>query len=186
MKTKNVYYPELKSPILRLNKIYASQIHHFELDTKTEWINEILRPHSLASEEHPSTFKVQFNLRRLEKEDLGDPVAIEGELHAVFWTECIRCLTPVQQVIEADINSAFIPADKESDPEIEDQETLYADESELDIYLFNGQDINIKELFDEIIQIHIDPFPLHAEDCQGLCQFCGVDLNHEKCHCPAK
>src|SRR3989339_97933 len=39
------------------------------------------------------------------------------------------------------------------------------------------------DLINEQLFLNIPQFPLHDENCRGLCPICGTNLNHDSCSC---
>ncbi len=119
--------------------------------------------------------------------DLVGAVAVEGRLQTAgdaeyLWrgriqasvaAECRRCLTDVQQVIDAGVDVLF-----SSDPDAEDDPSVYPlpeDATQVDV----GQAVR------EELALAAEPFVLCREDCAGLCPKCGADLNAGACNCAA-
>lgn len=184
---KNIYNPELLSPILKLHKVFPNQIYHYDVNEETEWLGTFIQ--SLSKDEDSSsspTFQAKFTLKRLNSNKLNHPVACEGFINYHINDECVRCLAPVSQTEEVGFKFVFIPKEFEENEEIEDQEHLYSEGQDWEIVIMEGQNIDFQDVFNELIQISVDPFPLHDENCKGLCQDCGTNLNLKACNCASK
>lgn len=100
-------------------------------------------------------------------------VLIEGEALVVLNIPCSRCLTPVRTVFEIHVNRKLDFNDSD-DKRIEDlDETNFVNGYNLDIDIL---------IYDEIL---ID-FPMKVlcdENCKGICNVCGRNLNEGKCEC---
>jgi uncharacterized protein len=81
---------------------------------------------------------------------------------------CVRCLEPVVQEIDLDINETYL-LNSEDDP---DQEDVFALESDV---------LDVTDIVRQNLLVEVDEFPLCREDCKGLCPVCGANLNETTC-----
>ncbi len=103
---------------------------------------------------------------RLESVHEGILVTVSGD--AVADTECSRCLEPMQEEIEIELQELFHYQPKEEDDFAIEQDRVDLEQALIDAVVPN---LPIK--------------PLCSEDCPGLCADCGEKLdvgvhNHEK------
>jgi len=84
-------------------------------------------------------------------------------------TVCSRCLKPVRVPKHQFICRAFADS--------------LQDEENDDIYLVEGDTVDVDEIISEAIVLEMDSVVLCSEDCKGLCPQCGADLNMTKCSC---
>lgn len=103
---------------------------------------------------------------RLESVHEGILVTVSGD--AVADTECSRCLEPMQEKIEIELQELFHYQPKEEDDFAIEQDRVDLEQALIDAVVPN---LPIK--------------PLCSEDCPGLCADCGEKLdvgvhNHEK------
>ena len=123
----------------------------------------------------PGTFT--GTVRALLVLDRHDPyLQFEFDLSATVRLECDRCLAPYEFELEVKTPMLYVmgrsPADSPDDPEI--------------VYLPAGAaDVDITNDLRDFILLAIPSRRLCSEDCKGLCPSCGVDLNEQKCACPA-
>ena len=107
-------------------------------------------------------------------ENTGNRVLkIQGSLRMVVSIPCARCLTEVPTVVEVDF-------EKEADMKQTEQERINAlDESDF----LNGYNLDVDQLvYGEALLVWPSRV-LCKEDCKGLCNVCGCDLNKETCNC---
>lgn len=85
---------------------------------------------------------------------------------------CARCLEEELVSIEYLIQGFLVNEDFDEDS-FEDYDAFIIDKNELDLIDIIGQtlDFNLPSMI------------LCSEDCKGLCQGCGVNLNKENCSC---
>lgn len=89
---------------------------------------------------------------------------LKGNLELV----CSRCLDTFIYPIDIDIEERFTNND--------------GNKSE-DVIYVNGDDIDVTEIVENAIISSLPIKRLCKEDCKGLCQTCGANLNNETCKC---
>ncbi len=109
----------------------------------------------------------------------GELVCFRGEIAALIILTCARCLKYFNSLIQTGIQVDFLP--KENKPEAEEIEL---ETSDLDIYYYDNQSINLFEPVRDQLIISIPIKPLCNVNCNGLCPRCGQNLNEKKCKCP--
>ncbi|MGM9977608.1 MAG: YceD family protein [Clostridium sp.] len=89
---------------------------------------------------------------------------LKGNLELI----CSRCLDTFIYPIDIDIEERFT-----SNETLEDEEVI----------LVNSDVIDITEIVEKAIISTLPIKRLCKEDCKGLCQSCGANLNKEECSC---
>ncbi|MCA9975450.1 MAG: DUF177 domain-containing protein [Anaerolineales bacterium] len=106
---------------------------------------------------------------QIEATRTSEGIYIAGVLHSAIELECVRCLTPFLHPITFEIGDLFYYPPHTAPPgEFVIAETGFVDLAPL-----------VREL--SLLEI-----PMHAlckEDCLGLCQECGQNLNEGDCGC---
>ena len=98
---------------------------------------------------------------------------IRGSLDLHLEIPCDRCLDPVDVHIEADI-------DKDVDMNLSERER----EEALDGQPFiSGHNLDVDRLVCDELIVNMPMKVLCREDCRGICNRCGANLNHGKCDC---
>ena len=103
-------------------------------------------------------------------------VAIDYMIEARFIAECARCGKDTWQTIK--VSGEKYIADKSEEDEKDSGGDFYFTETD-----------GIIELHDFIVEflgIEVPYRYLCSDDCKGLCQKCGKDLNEGECSCPKK
>jgi uncharacterized protein len=94
---------------------------------------------------------------------------------------CARCLEPFSLPLSSQFQLTLKP--KPDSPPTEEVE-LRREDLETDFY--QGEEIDLSPLIQDQVLLTIPPKLVCREDCRGLCQKCGRNLNRETCHCPEK
>ena len=100
-----------------------------------------------------------------------ETVIVRGVARAVIQSPCARCLKPTLTEVEAELEEAFIR---------DTGEALAADE---DQYMYSGHVLELDEAVRTALLLEMPSRVLCKEDCRGLCDQCGADLNTNECSC---
>jgi uncharacterized protein len=108
-------------------------------------------------------------------------VDLEGEIVADLEMDCTRCLQPKVDKLNIPYSVTYIT------PELytEEKEAELSEE-DLQVSIFDGSQIDVKELVREQILLGLPEQNFCREDCKGLCQQCGADRNLIDCKCDEK
>lgn len=119
--------------------------------------------------------------------ELDGPVTIDGRLtaageaqyyfHATFGvsarTECRRCLGPVSVEESFEVNVLFSEDEGMTDASVYN-------------IAENSSELELGEMVREEIVLALPAFVLCKDECAGLCQRCGANLNDGECPCGKK
>ena len=97
----------------------------------------------------------------LRLESVMDGVLVSGVIRAEVTAECGRCLTPVTDTVEADVQELFAYA-----PDAADEETSALD----------GDFLDLEPVVRDALVLSLPLNPLCDDDCAGLCADCGERL----------
>jgi len=100
--------------------------------------------------------------------NLGIGYQFSGSFGAKVSQPCVRCLDPVVEDVEFDVNETYL-LDGQDDP---DQEDVFALDSDV---------LDVSDVVRQHLLIEVTEFPLCSEDCKGLCPDCGANLNSTVC-----
>jgi uncharacterized protein len=108
----------------------------------------------------------------------GPTLLLKGSVDAVLQLQCVRCLKEFSFPLSSTFDLLLQPA-KVSSPEEEKE----LSEEDMESGFFEGGEIHLSEIACEQIFLEIPYQPLCREECRGLCQSCGKDLNLSECQC---
>jgi uncharacterized protein len=106
-------------------------------------------------------------------------VFIKGYFSALINICCSRCLENTKLTIGSDFAYTLIPAKAEASKDFE------LKPEELEISYYSGDFIDLTPVICEQIILQIPIKVLCSEECKGLCQHCGANLNNSSCNCGA-
>jgi len=126
---------------------------------------------------------------RFERVNERDIVA-RGGFEVALRTDCRRCLGAVELRLPVDFELDFVDAERvpvfsagerEDDGEGEVAGTFGPDEA--DQVPYSGKELDLAPIVREQLLLALPMDALCAEDCKGLCQVCGANLNEAACGC---
>ena len=91
-----------------------------------------------------------------------------------YATVCARCAKEVTGEFEMNFERTVVPEGMVEDAEEKEEDFAVAENGKLDI----------DEQLVELLELEFPTRILCREDCKGLCQRCGKDLNEGPCDCP--
>ena len=101
----------------------------------------------------------------------GDGVLVRGSLSATVELECRRCLAPVTERVQDEVDMYFDEIGE--DTEIEGE--VYP--------LPAGAELDLTEAVREQLLLRVPQYALCREACRGFCPSCGKNLNEGECDC---
>jgi uncharacterized protein len=118
--------------------------------------------------------RVEFTLVHRELE-----LHLRGSVDTAFRYQCSRCLKDCSQPIFARFELDYIPNPKDTKPE-EEISLKYAD---MVIGHYDGIRFDVDLMVLEQIELSLPMKFICSEECKGLCQHCGANLNEGTCNC---
>lgn len=103
---------------------------------------------------------------------------LKGRLSGALEIDCDRCLEPQQRPIDIELELEFVP-----DSSFGADNNLELQAEDLNIDGVSGESIDTTEIAREQILLDMPQQFFCREDCQGLCQKCGTNLNETDCGC---
>ncbi|MEG1311070.1 MAG: DUF177 domain-containing protein, partial [Romboutsia sp.] len=120
-----------------------------------------------------------------ESYKLASPISINGKIshtnkglyidvdvNFMIIDHCSRCLEGVEVHIEYSIQGFLVKENFDENSFEED-----------DAFIYDGQVVNLVNLIEQTLDFKLPAQVLCSEDCKGLCQRCGANLNKEACSC---
>ena len=106
---------------------------------------------------------------------------LAGHVSAELALTCSRCVEPFTLPVSGAFDLRFVPRTEnvgEGEREVR--------EDDLSTAFYDAEQIDLRELIIEQLQLALPMKPLCREDCRGLCAQCGTNLNMGACSCSEK
>ena len=137
--------------------------YEFDLDTSDD------KTSYLYGVRFPSPLKVTGDIT-----NTAGYMSMRVSLNADYTAECARCLASVNGSFALDLEKTVAPRSVLST----------VPEEKIDDYaIIDDGFLDIDDLLLQQIEVEFPTKILCKEDCKGLCQRCGINLNHEGCEC---
>jgi uncharacterized protein len=123
----------------------------------------------------PEGSTVEVDLRL---EAVMEGVLVTGTASAVLEGECARCLEPITDEIQVDLQELFVY----DDPDQDSRGQARGDDEDDDVSRLEGDLIDLEPLLRDAVVLALPYQPLCRDDCPGLCTECGARLADDPDH----
>ena len=151
--------------LVNLSDVLSERHTPINTDVELE-LNEV----SIQSENYQITDKQPVHLEVIHQK--GRELTIKGQTRLVIKVPCDRCLKTVSEELELDF-SKDVNLDETDADQTEKDETNYID----------GYYLDVDQLLYNEILIGWPMKILCCNDCKGICNGCGQNLNQGACDC---
>jgi uncharacterized protein len=103
---------------------------------------------------------------------------VRGTLEAKVPMQCVRCLDGYVQELERAFTQILARS-----PRRGEEEEPQLSRVDLDRSLLVGDVLDLRAVLREELILSVPTKPLCREDCRGICQGCGAELNDAECTC---
>jgi len=110
---------------------------------------------------------------RLKLLRIEDGILVQGVLTVALDLECGRCLRPVTQAIDVELDEQFVSS------------LTYKPGDDQVFAIDADHHIDLKPVLHDVVTVSMPIRVLCRPGCQGLCPSCGQDLNEGPCDCQA-
>ena len=107
----------------------------------------------------------------LRLEAVMEGVLVTGTARAALEGECARCLGPITDEYEVDLQELYVYDDKDHDPDEDDEVSMLQDDL-----------LDLEPLLRDAVVLALPFQPLCRPDCPGLCVECGARLADDPDH----
>jgi len=115
----------------------------------------------------------------VEVKKVGSEVLVKGRITTRLSFICSRCLRPFEYNVDSDFDLVYLPEELD-----EIKEELAEDD--LEKFFYYHQQLDLREIILEQLNLSFPLRPLCSEDCEGLCPVCGELIQHGSCACEIK
>jgi uncharacterized protein len=106
----------------------------------------------------------------------GEDLLLNGTVQGVLSGQCARCLETYPFTLSRSFSLVLTPQ-RSLGREVE------LSQDELSASFYSGEQVDLSALVHEQILLALPSVPLCREECRGLCDQCGTNLNRETCEC---
>ncbi len=159
--------------------IYAHEIGEEGLEHEEELSSEDLA----VIAENDVVYKPLGGWLKVKLSRVDDYIRVNGTIEAQVEATCVSCLDTfkVEQKLPLEL---FLSPGEDIDEASADEEEILVEDEKSGIDHYNPEEpIEIGRMAIELLCIALPMHPRCKEDCKGLCQECGANLNHETCNC---
>jgi len=110
---------------------------------------------------------------------IGEDVRIKGRIATRLSFVCSRCLTSFEFPVDSRFDLVFLPEELH---ELKSE----LDEEDLDQLFYTDDQIDIREVILEQLNLTFPAKPLCSEGCEGICAVCGQLRRESNCGCLAQ
>ena len=104
---------------------------------------------------------------RLRLESVMEGVLVSGEVEVPVVGSCARCLEPIEDTLELDVQELFAY----------EGSTTEATSEEDEVRRVEGEHIDLEPMVRDLVVLSLPLAPTCTEDCAGLCVDCGQRLD---------
>jgi len=105
-------------------------------------------------------------------------ISVAGSIKGETEADCTRCLRPIQKPLAIDFDVDYL-----TDGELGSDDDLQLQPGDLDRDELRDYRLDLNQLVREQILLNIPEQIYCTEDCKGLCEKCGGNLNLVNCNC---
>ena len=121
----------------------------------------------------------------------GERIIVEGRIATRLGASCKRCLQEVELSLPVEFRMDLLPrgtasSSSERSGARDDGEAERGGSFDLeaaDREYYDGESIDVWPILREQLLLALPDYPLCGDECKGLCQSCGLDLNTGECGC---
>lgn len=113
----------------------------------------------------------------------NETVFARGTLRGQARVACSRCVGAVELGVNEDFQLTFLPRAQFDDKPAEPDAEIDEDDLDLDLAAHDGTEVNVAPVLRDHVVLSVPYAPLCSDDCKGLCDQCGANLNETTCDC---
>lgn len=107
---------------------------------------------------------------------MGEDVWVKGRVVARLSFVCSRCLSPFEFPVDASFDLVYLPEELEALKE-------ELDEDDIGRMFYQNQQIDLRQVILEQLNLTLPFKPLCSENCEGICAVCGQVRRDGDCAC---
>ncbi|MBU1168396.1 MAG: DUF177 domain-containing protein [Proteobacteria bacterium] len=113
----------------------------------------------------------------------NEVVDVNGQITTTLRMDCGRCLEPFEHTLIRKFKMGFVKSSGTDTAPDEDELDIEIREEDIATEYYLGDVIDLKNMIQEQVVMGLPQHPLCSDNCKGLCQSCGNNLNLSPCSC---
>lgn len=133
----------------------------------------------IAKGEAEFTDTIGIKLSIMPRKDL---IQVDGSVRVRVRITCSRCAENYDAQLRRQFSLSYsrnIPQDLHRD----ETEGIELTAQQIGLILYQGDEIDLRDALAEQVVLALPYKPICRQDCKGLCQNCGANLNQDVCQC---
>jgi len=178
---------KMANGLIKVSSYLYNNEEGYSFDLNSPWLKDLyheLENDQIIGKENPISnghLNLDFTLKKVKGLNLKDYFVLRGNLSALYYCSCIRCLELTQRNIDVELSCCFLSSDQEDSELIDDNGNILIENEEMETFFYEKGILDLREFIHEHLFMNVDPLPLHDENCKGLCPECGTNLNVSTC-----
>lgn len=159
--------------LVNIPKFPMNTSKFYSLDTTQDWVKELLMElNEKADDQSPeenlqnTSINVELELLKKFKPDSGEFLLLKGRVKAHYVTQCVRTLVQMDDSVELELKACFIDSAKENEDIYQDQTETFQENEMYDLYFYQKNQADIKEMIHEQIFLNINQYPIKDHEAE--------------------
>lgn len=112
---------------------------------------------------------------------IRDLIEVRGRVATEVKVKCGRCLEEFSLPVSSEFELTC--SDKKDEQAFQEGEEVELRQEDMDMVYYTGDHIDFREQVQEQVILALPSYAQCRDDCKGLCQQCGANLNQGPCGC---
>ncbi len=159
-------------PQVKVSQLSKENLDEFNLNKDNcEWVKDLLdelnqNVEDVSDEDKfkQSHLNIKLKIGRKFKDDLGEYILMKTDIDGQFFTECVKTLQTMKDMVHFSFQACFIDKRFEEHEEYEDLTEIFTDEEVYELYFHSQALADIKETIHEQLYLNIDSYPTIESD----------------------
>jgi hypothetical protein len=153
-----------------LNTISIGTPSTWKLNAETPWVKDLLdelsenAPMETSFVGETPNLQLEIKLQKENHAQWGTILTMHCTVDATFITACVKTLAPMQDHLDVEFSAIFIDASLENDSYFEEQSETYINGKVWELYFYENNTAQIKEVIHEHIFLNLNYYPQIDEE----------------------
>lgn len=150
---------------INVGKLSSGKIYEFKVDQYTPWLKELLEELNedvrmgFISPSSQGSINCEGSYYKKIRPEYGEYAVVKAKLFAKFYTNCVSTGKVMLDEINVDFEACFLGQSFKNDPDYKDEIEFYIDNSTMDLFFLDHNQLDLKEVLHEYLYLNKDPYP---------------------------